>query len=374
MRQEGRLPIQIFRPSIVVGERTTGWTPAFNVLYSPLKAFVRGSLPAVPARRSAPVDVVPVDYVADAVFELAGDPVNGTSTYHLVAGPRATSVGRLIELSARAVGQREPVVIPSGTVPAPDVSGPRAHQRQAAAGPGAHIGVLPLLRDGGLLREPACTHRLEPAGIEVPPIESYFGQLVDYADRAHWGRTPVSRAEAAADGAAGTLAAVTLAVTSYEFSLFLHITAVMVGFGATFAESIMFPVAMKLSPRHLPYVHRLQLAINQYFASPALLVVLATGIYQVSESEAWEIGDGWISATLTIVIVISALLGGYFIPADRRLGPMVQREIDAAGRRRDQVDLSPEYRRQSRMEGVVGTLVGILLIVAVYLMVTKPGV
>ena len=30
-----------------------------------------------------------------------GDPVNGTSTYHLVAGPRATSVGRLIELSAR---------------------------------------------------------------------------------------------------------------------------------------------------------------------------------------------------------------------------------------------------------------------------------
>ena len=59
----------------------------------------------------------------------------------------------------------------------------------------------------------------------------------------------------------------------------------MVGFGATFAESIMFPVAMKLSPRHLPYVHRLQLAINQYFATPALLVVLATGFYQVSESE-----------------------------------------------------------------------------------------
>jgi uncharacterized membrane protein len=168
---------------------------------------------------------------------------------------------------------------------------------------------------------------------------------------------------------------VTLAVTAYDFSLFLHITAVMVGFGATFAESIMFPVAMKLSVRHLPYVHRLQLAINQYFAGPALVVVLATGIYQVSESEAWEIGDGWISATLTIVIVIGALLGGYFIPADRRLGPMVQREIDEAGPGEIGVsDLSPEYQRQSRMEGVVGTIVGILLIVAVYLMVTKPGV
>jgi uncharacterized membrane protein len=163
---------------------------------------------------------------------------------------------------------------------------------------------------------------------------------------------------------------VTLAVTSYQFSLFLHITAVVVGFGATFAESIMFPVAMKLDPRHLPYVHRLQLAINQYFATPALVVVLATGFYQVSEGD-WKMGDFWISGTLAIVLVIGGLLGAYFIPADRRLGPMVQREIDAAGT--GEVTLSPEYRRQSMMEGVVGTTVGVLLIVAVYLMVTKPG-
>jgi Predicted integral membrane protein (DUF2269) len=163
---------------------------------------------------------------------------------------------------------------------------------------------------------------------------------------------------------------VPLAITSYEFSLFLHITAVMVGFGATFAESIMFPVALKLSPRHLPYVHRLQLAINQWFATPALVVVLATGFYQVSEGD-WDLGDFWISGTLAIVIVIGALLGAYFIPADRRLGPMIEREIADAGP--GEVVPSPEYRRQSMMEGVVGTIVGVLLVVAVYLMVTKPG-
>jgi uncharacterized membrane protein len=163
---------------------------------------------------------------------------------------------------------------------------------------------------------------------------------------------------------------VRLAVTSYDFSLFLHITAVMVGFGATFAESIMFPVALKMSPRHLPYVHRLQLAINQWFATPALVVVLATGFYQVAEGN-WELGDFWISGTLVIVIVIGGVLGAYFIPADRRLGPMVQREIDAAGD--GEIALSPEYRRQSMMEGVVGTIVGILLVMAIFLMVTKPG-
>ena len=73
-------------------------------------------------------------------------------------------------------------------------------------------------------------------------------------------------------------------------------------------------------------------------------------------------------------MIISALLGGYFIPADRKLGPMVQREIEAAGDKElTLADLSPEYQRLGRREGMVGTLTGVLLIVAVYLMVTKPG-
>ena len=120
----------------------------------------------------------------------------------------------------------------------------------------------------------------------------------------------------------------------------------MVGFGATFAEAIMFPVAMKTSVRHLPYVHRLQLAINQWLATPALVIVLATGLYQVADRDC-ELGDFWLSATMTIVIVIGALLGGYFIPADRKLGPMVEREIAAAGDRElTLADLSDEYQRR----------------------------
>jgi hypothetical protein len=37
-------------------------------------------------------------------------------------------------------------------------------------------------------------------------------------------------------------------------------------------------------------------------------------------------------------------------------------------------DLSDEYQRGARLQGIVGTITGILLVVAVYLMVTKPGV
>ncbi len=156
----------------------------------------------------------------------------------------------------------------------------------------------------------------------------------------------------------------------YDLSLFVHITAVVVGFGATFAEALMFPVAMKVGRRHLPYVHRLQLAINQRFAGPALGLVILTGIYQTADGD-WGFGSFWISATFAIAIVIGALNGAYFIPTDRRLGAMVERELAAGGG--GDVELSDEYQRQARREGMMGALTGVLIILAIFLMVTKPG-
>lgn len=161
-----------------------------------------------------------------------------------------------------------------------------------------------------------------------------------------------------------------LAVTSYEFSVFIHITAVVVGFGATFAESVMFPVAMSTSPRHLPYLHRIQLVINRYFALPAILIVLATGIYQVEEGN-WEWGDFWVSGSLTVLIVIAALNLFFLIPSDKRLLPIIERDVEAAGS--GEVKPSEEYMRRAKLQGIFGTIIGLLLIVVIYLMVTKPG-
>ena len=160
------------------------------------------------------------------------------------------------------------------------------------------------------------------------------------------------------------------AITLYSLSVFLHVTAVVVGFGSTFAESVMFPVALKLGNRHLPYVHRLQLTINRWFATPALVVVLLTGIYQVLAGR-WSFGDFWISASFAIVIALGALIGGYFIPAERKLAPMVERELAASGGA--EATLSDDYQRQARREGFAGGLAGVLIVLAVFLMVVKPG-
>jgi uncharacterized membrane protein len=154
-------------------------------------------------------------------------------------------------------------------------------------------------------------------------------------------------------------------IDGYTISIWIHISAVVVGFGATFAEAVMFPVAMKLDKRHLPYVHRLQMFINQRLASPALAVIIVTGFYQVSEGN-WSMGDFWISATLAIAIVLGGLLGGYFVPTDRKLAVQVERELAAGG------ELSDDYLAASRREGMVGALAGVLVLAAVFLMVTKP--
>ncbi len=47
--RRGDLPITVVRPSIIVGERQSGWTSSFNVLYWPLRAFSRGVYAALPA-------------------------------------------------------------------------------------------------------------------------------------------------------------------------------------------------------------------------------------------------------------------------------------------------------------------------------------
>ena len=156
-----------------------------------------------------------------------------------------------------------------------------------------------------------------------------------------------------------------VAVTSLEVSIFLHITAVVVGFGTTFAESIVFPVAMKMDKRHLPYVHRLQRTINTWFALPALIVVLATGFYQVDKFD-FSLGDAWLSISLALVVLIALVNVAYFIPEDRKLEAMVTGDLA-------QGEPSEEYNRRAQREGIFGTLTGVALIVIVFLMVTKPG-
>jgi uncharacterized membrane protein len=161
-----------------------------------------------------------------------------------------------------------------------------------------------------------------------------------------------------------------LAVTSYELSLFIHIAAAVGGLGATFAEAITYATAVRLDSRHLPYKHALQLAINKYLALPALVVLLATGLYQADDA-GFELGRFWLIGAMSIIALLAVMILVYFIPEDRRLQTIVERDIAAF--EVGEVALSNEYLRRVRVEEVLGAVAGLLVMAAVYLMVTKPG-
>jgi thioester reductase-like protein len=169
----------IARPSIVMGESDSGWTPTFNVLYWPLRAFSRGLFAAVPALPDGRVDVVPVDYVADALVHLLGRREAGV--FNLVAGREALRVDEMAELASGHFERPSP----------PLVDPARAGETRAPDDQGS---VFVPYFDMRVVFDDARTRAvLAPAGIKPPPLRNYFPTLMDYAREARWGKRPLSR-------------------------------------------------------------------------------------------------------------------------------------------------------------------------------------
>lgn len=93
------LPITIFRPSIIVGDSKTGKTTCFNVLYYPINLIYHGHLHFLSGIKNTPLDVVPVDFVSDAIYYILLKSNKGIGeTYHLTAGlNNETTAGEVID-------------------------------------------------------------------------------------------------------------------------------------------------------------------------------------------------------------------------------------------------------------------------------------
>jgi thioester reductase-like protein len=197
--RRGRLPVTVLRPSIVVGARDSGWTASFNVLYWPLRAFARGAYAALPARGDAPVDVVPIDYVADASFALSQAREAEDATFHLTAGADASSVGELVELASAFFKRPSPrliepalyrrVVHPLLVRGARDERYRRSLRRSETFFPYFAMGVT--------FDDRRARVALRGTGIEPAPLRTYFDRLVEFALAADWGRREIPRVRAA---------------------------------------------------------------------------------------------------------------------------------------------------------------------------------
>jgi thioester reductase-like protein len=103
------VPHTIFRPSIVLGDSRRAETTQFDMV----KAFVfLGSLPVLPFRPEDCVDIVPVDYVADAIVSLHQNPRPKHEIYHLSSGIQSQSFRELTAALAEARGKMRPLFWP----------------------------------------------------------------------------------------------------------------------------------------------------------------------------------------------------------------------------------------------------------------------
>jgi long-chain acyl-CoA synthetase len=105
----GGLPATVHRPSIIVGDSRTGRASSFKVLYWPMKIYARGRWRTIFGRRGCTVDVVPVDFVADAMLALMQRPEATGRTFHLAAGvDRQATIEELVTM-AQEIFQQKPV-------------------------------------------------------------------------------------------------------------------------------------------------------------------------------------------------------------------------------------------------------------------------
>lgn len=203
-REQGH-PVSIYRPSTVVGDSNTGETPNFNVLYWPLRVFARGWWNLMIGYESTPVDVVPVNYVADCIVNLSlkGDSTIGRN-YHLAAGPdKICHIRDLATHASKWFKQPYPTFVTPE-----DFEKNIRPKMDAEATPALRM----LINQGKVympyfVRSPLfdCSNvlaDLEGTGTEpCMAIADYFDTLFAYCVETDWGRKPSSKQSAGGEGA-----------------------------------------------------------------------------------------------------------------------------------------------------------------------------
>ena len=102
-------PLTIFRPSIVLGDSRYAETTQFDMV----KAFVfLAGLPVLPFRSRDKVDIVNVDFVADAIATLHQKDNPQYDTYHLSSGKDSQTFRQLTASLAAAQNKRGPIFLP----------------------------------------------------------------------------------------------------------------------------------------------------------------------------------------------------------------------------------------------------------------------
>ncbi|OHX13882.1 hypothetical protein BI347_10450 [Chromobacterium sphagni] len=193
------IALTIYRPSQIIGESRSGRIRKFFGYYEFLKLAERDRMPVLLADPGARPDLVPTDYVCDAMLHLSERPEAAGRVYHLTAGlSQSLSFERIFGLmyqvlAERGGGVRQPRRYRHGELEA--LATPAELQRY-------HLSPLKLLQrtyrpylDSERDFDCAATQReLAAAGIVLPDIERTLRLSTGYALDSRYGTAGSSAA------------------------------------------------------------------------------------------------------------------------------------------------------------------------------------
>jgi len=182
-RMEEGLPGTIYRPSVVVGDSRTGETQKFDGPYFVMQWLLRqprvAVLPMIGDARRHSLNVVPREFVIDAIAHLSGLD-SAVGTVYQLADPDPTDIDEMVRLIAHEAGRRlVRIPLPRGVAKSAIDRVPGVYRLMRIPSSAIDYFVHPTRYD-----TTNATRDLRRAGIEVPRFRDYVGRLVEFA-RAH---------------------------------------------------------------------------------------------------------------------------------------------------------------------------------------------
>jgi hypothetical protein len=153
-------------------------------------------------------------------------------------------------------------------------------------------------------------------------------------------------------------------ITGYSVGLFIHILAVVLAFGPTFAYGLIFSVMPKY-PRSAPAFFEAIRKVDTYLVNPGMIVVLLAGIYLMSDGN-WDGSEAFIAVGFIAIIALFGLQHAFFRPQGRKAQELAERDLQAGD------SFSAEFEEISRRLGTVGPIAGLIVVVAIFFMTVKP--
>lgn len=150
-------------------------------------------------------------------------------------------------------------------------------------------------------------------------------------------------------------------MTAYTLLKFVHVVAAIVAVGSNATYGVWLARATR-EPQHLRHILGGVKAVDDRLANPSYAALLVTGLLMVWVSE-WRITTPWILTSLVLYAAIVVLGFAYY-------SPLLRRQIEALDAHGAD---SSQYRSVAARATQVGLLLSVIVIVIVFLMVTKPA-